>query len=102
VHDYFLYTKQDLATQIAAAPRETPLYLENSKTPWPVLGVAIPERLVPGRAAVFLLTRSASKLDDRDVRFIERDPDVLDWYRERPDTPLARLLVAPEEAPASP
>jgi hypothetical protein len=103
VHDYFLYTKQDLATQIAAAPRETPLYLENSKTPWPVLGVAIPERLVPGRAAVFLLTRSASKLDDRDVRFIERDPDVLDWYRdEHPDTPLARLLVAPEEAPASP
>src|SRR5262249_14649944 len=26
VHDYFLYTKQDLASQIAAAPRETPLY----------------------------------------------------------------------------
>jgi hypothetical protein len=51
---------------------------------------------------VFLLTRAASKLEDRDVRFIERDPDVLDWYRERPDTPLARLLVAPEEAPASP
>jgi hypothetical protein len=102
VHDYFLYTKQDLASQIAAAPRETPLYLENQKTPLPVLGVAIPERLVPGRAAVFLLTRSASKLEDRDVRFIERDPDVLDWYRERPDTPLARLLVAPEEAPASP
>jgi len=103
VHDYFLYTKQDLASQIAAAPRETPLYLENQKTPWPVLGVAIPERLVPGRAAVFLLTRSASKLEDRDVRFIERDPDVLDWYREEhPDTPLARLLVAPEETPASP
>jgi hypothetical protein len=52
---------------------------------------------------VFLLTRSASKLEDRDVRFIERDPDVLGWYREEhPDTPLARLLVAPEETPASP
>jgi hypothetical protein len=102
VHDYFLYTKYDLAGQIAAAPRGRPLYLENGETPRYVLGAKIPKRLVPGRAAVFLLTGSSSGLDGRDVRFIERDPQVLEWYRARPDTPLGRLLVAPWEAPASP
>jgi hypothetical protein len=101
-HDYFLYTKLDLAGEIGAAPRGKPVYLENLETPRYVLGPAIPERLVPGRAAVFLLTRSSSGLDGREVHFIERDPEVLDWYRdEHPDTPLARLLVAPEETPAA-
>jgi hypothetical protein len=102
VHDYFLYTKLDLAGEIDAAPPGRPVYLENRETPRYVLGPAIPERLVPGRAAVFLLTRSSSGRDGREVHFIERDPEVLDWYRnEHPDTPLARLLVAPEETPAA-
>ena len=101
-HDYFLYTQQDLASTIAAAPQGATLYLENQKTPVYVLGPSIPNRLVPGRAAVFLLTESSLKLDGREVRFVERDPEVLAWYRERPDTPLGRLLVAPEETPASP
>ena len=102
IHDYFLYTKLALAGEIGAAPPGTPLYLENGATPRYLLGPSIPNRLVPGRAAVFLLTRSSSGLDGRDVHFIERDRDVLDLYRaEHPGTPLAGLLVAPEEVPAS-
>jgi hypothetical protein len=101
-HDYYLYTKQDLATEIAAAPRETTLYLENEKSPPYLLGPSIPNRLFPGRAAVFLLMRAPAGLGDRDVRFIERDPEVFLWYRDEPGSPLARLLVAPEEPPPSP
>lgn len=101
-HDYFLYTQQDIARAIAAAPREATLYLENKKSPVKILGPSLPNRLFPGRAAVFLLTEPSMPLDGREVRFIERDPELLAWYRQRPDTPLARLLVAPEEMPASP
>jgi hypothetical protein len=100
-HDYFLYMRQQIADTIAAAPRGATVYLENGTTPAYVLGPAIPDRLFPGRAAVFLLTVPSARLDGREVRFVERDPEVLAWYRdrERVGTPLGRLLVAPEDAP---
>ncbi len=98
VHDYFLVTERELTEAIAAAPPGATLYLENRVTPRYVLGAAIPNRLVPGRAAVFLLSRAPAALDGRQVRFVEREPDVLIEHRDR-GTPLSRLLVAPEDVP---
>jgi hypothetical protein len=99
-HDYFLYMQREIADAVAAAPSGATVYLENGTTPPYMLGPVIPDRLFPGRAAVFLLTSPSARLDDREVRFVERDREVLAWYRdrERAGTPLARLLVAPEDA----
>jgi hypothetical protein len=36
------------------------------------------------------------------VRFIERDPEVLTWYTDRPETRLAHLLVNPAAASGRP
>jgi len=51
----------------------------------------------PGLAAIFLITHDDDQLDGRPVRFVERSPDVLARYRQRPESRLARLLVSPEE-----
>jgi hypothetical protein len=83
---------------VAAAPPGGPVYLENRTSPWFVLGGLLPERLFPGRAGVFLLSASSLPLDGREIRFVTRDPVVLDAHR---GTRLGRLLVAPEEVPAS-
>jgi hypothetical protein len=97
-HDWFLTTRNEIAAAVASAPRGT-VYIENGKTPGYVLGPAIPDAYFPGRAAVFLLTHPAGRLDGRDVRFIERDSAVLDWYANERPTLLGRLLVAPADVP---
>ena len=61
-----------------------------------------PGRLVPGRAAMFVLTHPSGRLDGGEVRFIERAAEVRDWYLKLPGSPLGQLLVAPEDAPARP
>jgi hypothetical protein len=99
VHDYFLYNKQNIAETQGDAPGDGTIYLENGTSPPYVLGPMIPDRLVPGRAAIFLLTHPSGRLDKREVRFIERNPEVLQWYLKKPDTPLRRLLVAPADVP---
>ena len=54
-------------------------------------------RLFPGKAAVFLLDHPDGELNDRRVRFVERDPAVIAWHAQWPDTPLARVLVSPPQ-----
>jgi hypothetical protein len=100
-HDWFLSTRQGIAAAVAAAPPGT-VYLENGTTPRFVLGPALPDRLFPGRAGVFLLSHPSGRLDGRDVRFIERDPEVLGQYAAEPESLLGRLLVAPADVPARP
>jgi hypothetical protein len=99
VRAYFLHTQQEIAEAVLAAPPGTTVYLENQSSPPYVLGLLIPNRLFPGRAAAFLVAHPSGRLDGREVRFIERDPEILALYRDRPGTPLARLLVAPADAP---
>jgi hypothetical protein len=99
---YFTRTGQEIDAAVAAAPPGTTVYLENQTTPFDVLGWAVPNRLFPGRAAVFLLTQPSARVDGREVRFVERDRAVLDRYRGRSGTPLGRLLVAPEDARTHP
>ena len=48
---------------------------------------------------MFLLTHDTDELDGRRVRFVERDPAVVAWHAALPETPLARLLVAPDAVP---
>jgi len=83
-----------------AAPGAT-VYLENGNAPAPLLGpvMVVAKVLFPARAAVFLLGHHGDELDGRRVRFIERDPPVLEWHTRWPDTPVARLLVAPDALP---
>ena len=92
----------DVAASLADAPPGEVIYIENAAATPAVLGPMLPPLLVPGRATVVLLHDPSVRLDGREVRFIERNPDVLEWYRapERAHGPLARMLVAPDEAPA--
>ena len=62
----------------------------------------MPDRLFPGRAGVFVVTHPSDMVDGRRVRFIERDPEVLTWFGERPETRLAHLLVGSQDVTAHP
>jgi hypothetical protein len=73
-------------------------YLENGANSRTLLGPVMRDVDFPGRAAIFLLTHDGDQLNGRTVRFIVRDPAVLAHYRQRPDSPLARLLASPQEA----
>ena len=99
------YVQQALDATVASVrtwPSGAVAYVENDKTPRGVLGAALPNAAFPGRAAVFILVNPTDQLEGRTVRFVERDPEVLEYYAARPQPRLARLLVAPEQMPASP
>jgi hypothetical protein len=94
-HDYFFYTQQEIARAVAAAPPGATVYIENRESPRHLLGV-LDNKLFPGRAAVYVLTHDSATVDGRHVRFVERNPDVLEFVLARPETPLARIMVGPD------
>jgi hypothetical protein len=99
---YFRRTAEEIADAAAAAPPGATVYLENGREPAAVVGIFL-DIVFPGRAGVFLLLSPSSDLvDGRRVRFIERDPKVLEAWSARPTEPLAKLLVPPHDAPARP
>jgi hypothetical protein len=94
---YVTRTAQEIADAVAAAPNGTTVYVENGP-PHREIGFQL-ENKFPGRAGVFLLlSPSGDLLDGRHVRFIERDPEIVKFWHERPTERLATLLVTPEEA----
>ena len=101
-HDYFVTTLNEIMAAAAAAPGSDPVYLENGASPGYILGPMIPDRFFPGRAALFLITHPGARLDGRELRFIERDPMIVEWYRHPVVTVLGRLLVAPGDVPTRP
>ena len=100
--EYVAGTLREIAAAVASQPDGATVYLENLESPFYLLGPALPERSFPGRAAVFLITHRSDTIDGRGVRFVERDPEVLEWYLDRPQTRLAQLLVSPEAAATGP
>jgi hypothetical protein len=74
------------------------VYLENGAAPLTVRGYVIDQIRFPGRAVPFVLTYGDDTVRGRHVRFLERDPRVVRWYRERGGR-LAQLLVGPHEVP---
>lgn len=93
---------REIASAVASQPDGATAYPTNLQSPRYLLGPVMPERLFPGRAAVFVLTHRSDPLDGRRVRFIERDPEVVAWYLDRPQTRLAHLLVTAEDVAGSP
>src|SRR5262245_11405923 len=100
--EYVARTLREVAAAVASQPDGATVYPGHPATPPYLLGPALGDRLFPGRAAVFLITHRSDTLDGRRVRFIERDPKVLKWYLDRPETRLAQLLVSPETATTQP
>jgi hypothetical protein len=90
-----------LDAEVASHAGGTTVFVENGKPSARMLGpvMVTAARLFPGRAAAFVLTHDTDELAGRRVRFVERDQGVLTWYARFPETPLARLLVAPEQVP---
>jgi hypothetical protein len=86
-----------IVAEVSQVPPGRTAYLENGVNSRTLLGPALPDLDFPGRAAIFLLTHDGDQLNGRPVRFVERSPDVLARYRQRPESRLARLLVSPEE-----
>jgi len=84
--------------EVSRSPAEATVYLESGANSQTMLGFVMRDIDFPGRAAIFLLAHHDDRIDGRTVRFIIRDPQILAHYRQRPDSPLARLLVSPQEA----
>lgn len=82
---------------VAAHPMGATVIIDTGQPTKSLLGWVMPKRDFPGRAAVFLLTRSGDEVDGRRVRFIERDPAVRAWYAARPESRLGRLLIDPAD-----
>lgn len=99
---YVQRTADAITAAVRAQPPGTTVYVENDKTPRSILGGALPNFLFPGRAGLFVILHPTDDLEGRTVRFIERDPEVQAYYAARPRTRIARLLVRPEQAPATP
>jgi hypothetical protein len=99
---YLQKTIDGIIAEVHAQPPGSSVYLENERAPGYILGPAIPNALFPGRAGVFVLFERSDQIDGRTVRFVERDPEVAQYYAVRPDTRLARLLVSPGDVPAKP
>ena len=53
----------------------------------------------PGRAGLCVITHPTGVLGGKTVRFIESDPLLLAVLRAQIDTPIAQLVVAPDEVP---
>jgi hypothetical protein len=100
--EYLQKTIDGIVAEVRAQPPGSTVYLENERAPGYILGPAIPSALFPGRAGVFVLFERSDQLEGRTVRFVERDPEVAQYYAQRPDTRLARLLVSPGDVPAKP
>jgi len=88
-----------IAAKVRLVPPGETAYLENGTNGRALLGAVMPNSDFPGRAAIFLITHDDDQLDGRTVRFIERDPAILARYGRRPESRLARLLVAPGSVP---
>ena len=91
--DYVEDTAREMVAEVHEQPPGATVYLENKESPGTLLGPLIPDEYFPGRAAVFLIMHPGDALDGRTVRFIERRPEVIAHYRDRPNSRLARLLV---------
>lgn len=95
--DYVTRTLRGIVDTIEASPPGTTVYLENGSTN-SVIGPWL-EVFFPGRASLFLLLSPADDLlDGRHVRFVERNPRVLEFWAARPGARLTTLLVAPQPA----
>jgi hypothetical protein len=90
-----------IAAEVERGAPGATVYLENGNAPRELLGPIMVQAkpLFPARAAAFLLEHPVDEVDGRRVRFVERDPAVLRWFAQWPNTPLARLLVAPDALP---
>jgi hypothetical protein len=84
--------------EVSRSPPEATVYLESGANSQTMLGFVMRDVDFPGRAAIFLLAHHDDRVDGRTVRFVVRDPQILAHYRQRPDSPLARLLASPQEA----
>jgi hypothetical protein len=84
--------------EVSRSPAEATVYLESGANSQTMLGFVMRDVDFPGRAAIFLLTHHDDRVDGRTVRFVIRDPQILAHYRQRPESPLARLMVSPQEA----
>jgi len=99
---YFSRVLHGVDVEVEARPSGRTAFLENGKPSAALLGpvMVTAARDFPGRAAVFVLTHDTDELAGRRLRFIERDPMVVEWYAKFPETPLARLLVPPDAVPS--
>jgi hypothetical protein len=85
-----------LASDVARVQTD-PVHLPNSPIGGGLLVMYDPQ--FPGRAALCTIAHPDGVVHGRTVRFVERDPALLAAVRAQGDTPVARLMVSPAEAP---
>jgi hypothetical protein len=82
-----------LDAEIAAAPEAAGAVVVNG----PVgSGLVVPhEEAFPGRAALYVVAHPDGVVRGKAVRFVERDPRLLETIRAQTGTPIARLVFGP-------
>ena len=85
-----------LRNSVQNAPVGSSVYLDNGRVP---IAFAARDATLPGRAALALLLFPDQFVDGRRVYFVEYDRELLQQLRAASDTPISRMVVAPEEMP---
>jgi hypothetical protein len=88
---------------VGPMPAGSDVYLQNSgfEPTLLIMAIGMPRSMFPGLAAFFAIAYPDCTLEGHRVYFVERDPAILEQVRAHPDSPMARLLVSPEEARAA-
>lgn len=84
--------------RIAAAAPQAPVVLDNTRLPPMVTGLFRPT-MIPGVAALMILSHPPADLEERGIRFAEPSAAVREAFAAPRSRRLSRLLVAPAVVP---
>lgn len=85
-----------ILAEIAAQPENSTLLIPNRALPgW----LGYKDSMLPGVAAVFVMASTYSPDAGRGVYFVEDDPALLAALRAQPESPIAKIVLAPGEEP---
>lgn len=96
--------RKDLVEHVEDAARNAPagatVYVPNTDYPpaWFLFAVGVPRSRFPNLAAVWLIENRSDVVFGHPIRFVEKDPAVVRTLRERPESPVNRILVTSNEA----
>lgn len=98
------WARKELVERVETSVREAPLgktvYIPNTEyaPTYFLFAVGVPRTRFPNSAAAWLCDNGTDVVDGHEIRFIERDPEVVRTIRQRPESPAGHLIVTSNEA----
>lgn len=87
-------------TRVREAPPERIVYVPNTQyaPTYFLFAVGVPPTRFPHSAAAWMCENRSDVVDGHEIRFVEKDPEVVRALRQRPESPAARIVVTSNEA----